>query len=326
MLAIGQAARSAGQALGGSGADSRNAALRAVADALRARAGDIVAANERDLAAAAASGLGQAVVKRLVLDAPKLESIIQGVEDVLALPDPLGAVTLARELAPGLELRRLSCPIGVLCIIFESRPEAVVQITSLALKSGNAVILKGGKEAAASNAALVDAIRGALASLPPAHASVVPCDAVQLVSTREEIADLLTLDTHIDVREAGRSGGGARCGRPRAPLSSRAQRTLRAALPAPHRQQPRPPPRSLPPPLLPRSLSSRGDQTSWCAPSRRPRASPCWGTPTASATCLWTPPRTRARPCRLWWTAKRSTPPRATPPRRCWFTRTRSPR
>ena len=228
MLAIGQAARLAGQQLAGSPTDARNAALRTVADQLRARAGDIVAANAKDLAAAKESGLGDAVTKRLVLDESKLEGIIRGVEDVLALPDPLGTVSLARELSPGLELRRLACPIGVLCIIFESRPEAVVQISSLALKSGNAVILKGGIEAAASNSILVDVIRGALASLPEAHRASIPIDAVQLVSTREEIAGLLTLDKYIDVRCARAT---------RRPRDATASRDV-AAIRTRHRRQP----------------------------------------------------------------------------------------
>ena len=115
-----------------------------------------------------------------------------------------GCSTLVRELAPGLVLRRITCPIGVLCIIFEARPEAVVQIASLALKSGNAVILKGGKEAVHSNAALVEVIRQALSTpaLRHGHDAGVPVDAVQLVSTRDEVADLLRLDSYIDVRRA----------------------------------------------------------------------------------------------------------------------------
>jgi glutamate-5-semialdehyde dehydrogenase len=145
--------------------------------------------------------------QRLVLDAGKVASLTAGLDDVLRMPDPLGTVTLARELAPGLVLRRVTCPIGVICIIFEARPEAVVQIASLAIKSGNAVILKGGKEAAASNAALVAVIRGALEGAArgsqPEH---LPVDAVQLVSTREAVADLLKLDEYIDVR-AGACGG-----------------------------------------------------------------------------------------------------------------------
>lgn len=201
MLAIGVAARSAAQVMGGSPPAARDAALAAVAAHLRARAADIDAANVGDVAAAAGdASLGPAVVKRLELGASKLAGVIAGVDDVRALPDPLGSVTLARELSPGLELRRRTCPIGVLCVIFEARPEAVVQIASLAIKSGNAVVLKGGREAQRSNAALVEAIRAALASLPPEHAAFVPVDAVQLVSTREDVAGLLQLDEHIDVR------------------------------------------------------------------------------------------------------------------------------
>jgi glutamate-5-semialdehyde dehydrogenase len=132
-----------------------------------------------------------------VLDNAKLESLVRGIDDLLIQPDPLGVQTLARELAPGLVLRRVTCPLGVLAIIFEARPEAVVQIATLAIKSGNAVILKGGKEAARSNAALVEAVRAAIAEVAaaaPAGASTVPVDAVQFVSTREEVADLLKQD------------------------------------------------------------------------------------------------------------------------------------
>ena len=176
-------------------------------------------------------------MQRLLLNADKVNALIKGLVDVIGMPDPLGAcggrahrtllvapcradrhqgpfdahaialplagsTSLARELAPGLVLRRVACPIGVLCIIFEARPEAVVQIASLALKSGNAVILKGGKEAAHSNAALVDVIRQALAApgLRDGDGAGVPVDAVQLVSTRDEVADLLRLDAYIDVR------------------------------------------------------------------------------------------------------------------------------
>jgi hypothetical protein len=144
--------------------------------------------------------------QRLVLDAKKLSDLGKGLDDVVSLPEPLGSVSLARELSPGLELRRVSCPIGVLCVIFEARPEAVVQIASLAIKSGNAVILKGGKEAQNSNKVLVDVIRGALASLP-ADARVSQ-DCVQFVSSRDEVASLLQLDTYIDVSEEETPGHG----------------------------------------------------------------------------------------------------------------------
>lgn len=144
-------------------------------------------------------------MQRLYLDEPKVKGLIEGLNEVMTLPDPLGTVSLARELRPGLVLKRKSCPIGVLCIIFEARPEAVVQIASLALKSGNAVILKGGKEAQNSNVALVNLIRRAITNVAKSASGdsgsdIVPEDAVQLVSTREEIANLLTLDKYIDVR------------------------------------------------------------------------------------------------------------------------------
>lgn len=102
-----------------------------------------------------------------------------------------------RELTTNLVLQRLTCPLGVLCIIFESRPEAIIQIASLAIKSGNAIILKGGKEAYHSNTILVDCIRQALSTLPADYH--IPTNTVQFVSTRDEIAELLKLDNYIDV-------------------------------------------------------------------------------------------------------------------------------
>ena len=116
--------------------------------------------------------------------------MVKSVEKVV---DPLGKVSMATELDDGLELYRVGCPIGVLCIIFESRPDALVQIASLAIKSGNAVILKGGKEAIHTNQALHKAFQEALAT------TKVPVDAVQLVSTREEVSALLSLDQYIDL-------------------------------------------------------------------------------------------------------------------------------
>jgi glutamate-5-semialdehyde dehydrogenase len=106
-----------------------------------------------------------------------------------------GFRSLHRELSEGLLLQRVSCPIGVLCVIFESRPEAIVQISSLAIKSGNAIILKGGKEAMHTNSCLIGLIREALASTPD-----IPIDTVQYVSSRDAISELLRLDAYIDVR------------------------------------------------------------------------------------------------------------------------------
>jgi hypothetical protein len=246
------------------------------------------------------------VLQRLILDASKVASLIAGLDDVLRMPDPLGSVTLARELAPGLVLRRVTCPIGVLCIIFEARPEAVVQIASLAIKSGNAVILKGGKEAAASNAALVAAIRGALeaTAAQSSQPENLPVDAVQLVSTREEIADLLKLDEYIDVRwHRLRSRQGVRGW-----SVSGGRMTL--FLPAVMSHTPTP---------SGRSWSSRAGPTSSCVTSRRPHAFPCLGTRMVSAQCTWRPRRTRPSRRASSSTPRRSTRRLATPPRRCWF-------
>lgn len=201
-------ARVAGQKLAQTPLESRNRVLAAIADALVAQHSEIASANAADVANADACGLDSAVRKRLVLDSAKLASLVDGLRQLIAQPDPIGVVGMHRQLAAGLTMRRLSCPIGILCIIFEARPEAVIQIASLAIKSGNALILKGGKEAQRSNEALVGIVRHAISSVAAAATAggagsaadrCVPVDAVQLVSSREDIAELLKLDTLIDV-------------------------------------------------------------------------------------------------------------------------------
>ena len=154
---------------------------------------EIVAANQADCEAAIADNLAKPLYSRLKLDAVKLKAAIVGVRDVAKLPDPVGAVQIHRELDEGLILKRITCPLGVLGVIFESRPDAVMQISSLAIKSGNGVILKGGKEAVRSCQALVNAIKAGLqdAGLDPA--------AVQLLTTREETRALLELDGYVDL-------------------------------------------------------------------------------------------------------------------------------
>lgn len=201
---VAQAARAASRSLATSTLAERHLVLRCLASSLAESLPVLLAANSEDLAAARASGLDAPTYKRLVLDGPKVDSLLKGLSDLLALPDPLGRVSLSRSLAEGLELRRVSCPLGVLAIIFEARPEAVVQIAALSLLSGNAVILKGGKEAARSNAALVAVVRGAIAAAAAAAGGggapfPVPPDAVQLVGSREAVADLLRLDELIDL-------------------------------------------------------------------------------------------------------------------------------
>ncbi|MDB9481606.1 glutamate-5-semialdehyde dehydrogenase, partial [Dolichospermum circinale CS-537/05] len=143
--------------------------------------------------AAIAAGIAKPLYKRLQLDEHKLRDAIAGVRDVGKLDDPIGQVQINREIDSGLILKRITCPLGVLGIIFEARPEAAIQIVSLAIKSGNGVILKGGKEALNSCEAIVKAIKQGLSQ------TGVNADAVQLLTTREEILELLQLDKYVDL-------------------------------------------------------------------------------------------------------------------------------
>jgi len=141
------AVRLAAVDLGQTDDGQRAAALQAMADALDERAAAIVAANREDLERSAAEGLAPALMARLKLDATKLAGAIEGVRKVAALEDPLGRRQLHRELDQGLVLERITVPLGVVGVIFEARPDAVMQIASLAIRSGNGAILKGGSEA-----------------------------------------------------------------------------------------------------------------------------------------------------------------------------------
>ncbi|MEM9271924.1 MAG: glutamate-5-semialdehyde dehydrogenase [Cyanobacteria bacterium P01_F01_bin.143] len=174
-------------------AEDRNEALDAIAKALTDAAPEIIAANLADCQAAEQDGISPALYARLKLGESKLNSAIAGIRDLAELADPVGTVQIHRELDDGLVLKRVTCPLGVLGIIFEARPEALIQITSLAIKSGNGVILKGGKEAINSCRALVKVIHQALAE------TKVDPDAVQLLTTREEIKQLLELDQYVDL-------------------------------------------------------------------------------------------------------------------------------
>ncbi|MGD1902040.1 MAG: glutamate-5-semialdehyde dehydrogenase [Geitlerinemataceae cyanobacterium] len=171
----------------------RRAAIAAVADALEAAAPEILAANAADCAQAKADGIATPLYNRLKLDDTKLAATIAGVRDVGELPDPIGAVQIDRELDDGLVLQRVTCPLGVLGVIFEARPDAAIQISSLAIASGNGAILKGGREAVQSCRAIVAAVRRGLET-----AGIDP-DAVQLLTTREEIQTLLSLDRYVDL-------------------------------------------------------------------------------------------------------------------------------
>ncbi|MBD1845482.1 glutamate-5-semialdehyde dehydrogenase [Cyanobacteria bacterium FACHB-63] len=173
--------------------EKRNEAIAKVADALEANAAEILAANATDCEAAKVEGISSALYARLKLDEAKLKGAIVGVRDVGKLADPIGAVQIHRELDEGLILKRMTCPLGVLGVIFEARPDAVMQISSLAIKSGNGVILKGGKEAIRSCEALVKAIHQGLTN------AVIDPAVVQLLTTREETLELLKLDQYVDL-------------------------------------------------------------------------------------------------------------------------------
>ena len=170
------------------------AALRAIAAQLRARQGEILAANALDVQAAEANGLPAHMVDRLRLDARALEGIASDVEAVSRLPDPVGERTEVRTLPNGLSAQQVRVPLGVLGVIYESRPNVTVDTATLALMSGNAVILRGGKETVHSNAALEDALHAAL------KAQELPADAVQVIRdpARERMLELLKLDDCVD--------------------------------------------------------------------------------------------------------------------------------
>jgi gamma-glutamyl phosphate reductase len=175
-----------------SGPEARTAALRALKHELSRRADAITAANQQDLDHAAATDLARPLQQRLGLGR-KLPALLDGLDTLIEAPDPIGRVLRHTELEPGLELRQVTHPIGVILVIFESRPDAVVQIGSLAIRTGNAVLLKGGREAEHSNRILVACLREALAQ------AGLPQDLVQGVEGREAVAALLDASQDIDL-------------------------------------------------------------------------------------------------------------------------------
>ena len=188
-----QLARAAAWELAASGLEARNRALTEMARELEARREDIFSANEADLADARSSQLAAPLLGRLKFGEEKLRQVLDGLRSLTSLPDPIGRTTLSRELTEGLKLYRVTCPIGVIGVIFESRPDALVQIASLALKSGNAVLLKGGREALRTNQALCEALRAA------AVRAGLPADFAQLLESREDVTAMLREDTLIDL-------------------------------------------------------------------------------------------------------------------------------
>jgi glutamate-5-semialdehyde dehydrogenase len=193
-----RAANNASKTLAALKNTKKKAALNAIARALRDNAGRILKANAIDVKEAekdvAKGRMSPALLKRLMLNEAKIEGMASGVESVAKLPDPVGNVLSKRELDRGLILEQVTCPIGVIGAVFESRPDAVPQISSLCLKSGNAVLLKGGSEASRSNKVLVDIISKAANEI-----ASVPSGWIHLIETRAEVREVLGLDEYIDL-------------------------------------------------------------------------------------------------------------------------------
>ncbi len=190
---VAQAAKSASIRLAAVKTDVKNRALDDIAKALKQNSAEIISANEEDLARAEKNNLRGPLLKRLKFDRDKVAQVIAGIDALIKLDDPVGKTIAATELDAGLELYKVTCPIGVIGVVFESRPDALVQISTLCLKSGNSVLLKGGSEAAKTNRILTDVISAA------SEKAGLPEGWIQLLETREDVAEMLALDEYIDL-------------------------------------------------------------------------------------------------------------------------------
>ncbi|WP_319561625.1 glutamate-5-semialdehyde dehydrogenase [Marispirochaeta sp.] len=173
--------------------EQKNRALQSIITVLRENESAIFDANRKDLLRAEESGIDAPILKRLVFDRKKLDGVIEGIQVLVNLDEPVGKLQLATELDEGLELYRISCPIGVIGMIFESRPDALVQISTLCLKSGNSVLLKGGREALETNRILASCIADGASreKLPPGW--------IYNLESREEVNQMLSMDREIDL-------------------------------------------------------------------------------------------------------------------------------
>jgi glutamate-5-semialdehyde dehydrogenase len=195
MRKLAEAARDASRALGRAETRTKDAALRAAADALARRQKRILAENGKDLAAARKAGQTAAFLDRLALDPKRIEGIAKALHEVAALPDPVGAVTATWRRPNGLEVRKVRIPLGVVLMVYEARPNVTIEAAALCVKSGNAAILRPGSDALRSSLALGEALAEGLekAGLPPASAQVVP------TPDREATFELLQLDDLVDL-------------------------------------------------------------------------------------------------------------------------------
>ena len=195
MRALGRAAREAAAQLALADRATKDRALKAMAADLRARSADILAANAEDMAIAKDKGLGAAMLDRLMLDQKRVEAMAKGLEEIAGLPDPVGRTLAEWERPNGLRIARVSVPLGVIGIIYESRPNVTADAGGLCLKSGNAAILRGGSESARSSAAIIACLQAGLSG------AGLPAEAIQMVPTSDRAAVGILLSMHdlIDV-------------------------------------------------------------------------------------------------------------------------------
>jgi glutamate-5-semialdehyde dehydrogenase len=195
MQQLGQRARQASRAMARADTAAKNAALHAIANALEASRDNLQAANQKDMQAGQENGLEAALLDRLELTADRIDAMVEGLQQVAALPDPVGEIEDMKYRPSGIQVGKMRVPLGVIGIIYESRPNVTIDAASLCLKSGNATILRGGSEAIHSNQAIARAVASGL------EKTALPVDAVQVVDTtdRAAVGKLITMPEFVDV-------------------------------------------------------------------------------------------------------------------------------
>ncbi|WP_159693144.1 glutamate-5-semialdehyde dehydrogenase [Cognatazoarcus halotolerans] len=195
MQAIGRQAREASRAMAAASTEAKNTALTTIATEIRARRESLLAANASDLTQARADGLEPAMIDRLTLSAAGIESMAAGLEQIATLPDPVGEMTDIKRRPSGIQVGKMRVPLGVIGIIYEARPNVTADAAALCLKSGNAAILRGGKEALHCNQAIAACVRAGL------EAAGLPASAVQVIETtdRAAVGELITMPEYVDV-------------------------------------------------------------------------------------------------------------------------------
>jgi len=190
---LAQSAKKASIRLSAISTEKKNSALKSIAQTLKQNTAEILKANQQDMDKAANDKISPALLKRLKFDENKINDVVSGIENLIKLDDPVGKTLYAMQMDKGIDIYKVSCPIGLIGVIFESRPDALVQISTLRLKSGNAVILKGGTEAANTNQVLYDIIREASVK------AGIPENWIQCLQTRADVQEMLKLDKYIDL-------------------------------------------------------------------------------------------------------------------------------